>query len=50
MNRKLLSLVVGSVLALSSSLAFAGKDIVDTAISAGNFTTLVTAIKAAGLV
>ena len=32
-----------------SSAAFA-KDIVDTAVSAGNFTTLVTALKAAGLV
>ena len=50
MNRKLLSLVVGSVLAISSSLAIAGKDIIDTAVSAGNFTTLVTAIEAAGLV
>ena len=50
MNRKFLSLIVGSVLVVSSSLALAGKDIVDTAVSAGNFTTLVTAIKAAGLV
>jgi uncharacterized surface protein with fasciclin (FAS1) repeats len=32
------------------SLAASAADIVDTAISAGNFTTLVTAVKAAGLV
>lgn len=35
---------------ISTSLASAAEDIVDTAVAAGNFTTLVTAIKAAGLV
>lgn len=34
----------------ASTFAVQAKDIVDTAISAGNFGTLVTAIKAAGLV
>lgn len=38
-------------LALAGSvLSVQAKDIVDTAVSAGNFSTLVTAIKAAGLV
>ena len=37
------------LLALSSLSAF-GADIVDTAVSAGNFNTLVAAVKAAGLV
>lgn len=50
MKRKLTSLFVGAALAFSSAAALAAKDIVDTAVSAGNFTTLVTAIKAAGLV
>jgi uncharacterized surface protein with fasciclin (FAS1) repeats len=50
MLRNLLSLAVGSMFVLSTSLATAAEDIVDTAVAAGNFTTLVTAIKAAGLV
>jgi uncharacterized surface protein with fasciclin (FAS1) repeats len=50
MNRTFISLVAGSVMALSSTMALAAKDIVDTAVGAGNFTTLVTALKAAGLV
>ncbi len=50
MNRILSSLLISAVFAFSSNAAFAAKDIVDTAVSAGNFTTLVTAIKAAGLV
>lgn len=50
MNRILSTLLISSVFAFSSSAAFAAKDIVDTAVAAGNFNTLVTAIKAAGLV
>ena len=50
MNRILSSLLVSTVFAFSSTAAFAAKDIVDTAVSAGNFNTLVTAVKAAGLV
>ena len=50
MNRTIASLVVGAALAVSSTMAMAAKDIVDTAIAAGNFKTLVTAVKAAGLV
>ena len=50
MNRTITSLVVGAALAVSSTMAMAAKDIVDTAIAAGNFKTLVTAVKAAGLV
>jgi uncharacterized surface protein with fasciclin (FAS1) repeats len=44
------SVVLGSVLAVASSVAMAAGDIVDTAVSAGNFKTLVTAVQAAGLV
>jgi len=50
MNRTITSLVVGAALAVSSTVAMAAKDIVDTAVAAGNFKTLVTAVKAAGLV
>ncbi len=50
MNRTITSLVVGAALAVSSTMAMAAKDIVDTAVAAGNFKTLVTAVKAAGLV
>ena len=50
MNRTFVSLFVSTVFAFSSSVAFAAKDIVDTAVAAGNFNTLVTAVKAAGLV
>ncbi|MFN6168781.1 MAG: fasciclin domain-containing protein, partial [Burkholderiales bacterium] len=35
---------------MTSSFAMAQKDIVDTAVAAGNFKTLVTAVQAAGLV
>lgn len=42
-------LVVGAALALASSAALAA-DIVDTAVSAGQFKTLVKAVQAAGLV
>ncbi len=50
MNRTITSLVVGAALAVSSTVAMAAKDIVDTAVAAGNFKTLVTAVQAAGLV
>jgi uncharacterized surface protein with fasciclin (FAS1) repeats len=50
MIRSILSMVVGSVFVISTTLANAAEDIVDTAVAAGNFTTLLTAIKAAGLV
>ena len=55
MKRNVLSLFLGSIFLISSSIAFADhhegeKDIVDTAVAAGSFTTLVTAVKAAGLV
>lgn len=50
MIRNILSMAVGSLFVISTSLATAAEDIVDTAVAAGNFTTLVTAIKAAGLV
>ena len=49
--------MISFVFAIMSALTFAGynemkstKDIVDTAVSNGNFTTLVKAVKAAGLV
>ena len=56
MKRNFLSLFIGSIFLISSSVAMAEhhlageKDIVDTAAAAGSFTTLVTAVKAAGLV
>ena len=50
MKNKFLSILCVSIIAISSVSAFAAKDIVDTAISAGNFKTLVTALKAADLV
>ena len=50
MNRLLSWLLISTVFTFSSNVAFAAKDIVDTAVTAGNFTTLVTALKAAGLV
>ena len=43
-------LVAASVALVASQAAFAAKDIVDTAIGAGQFNTLVAAVKAAGLV
>lgn len=50
MKRTLLSILFGSIIAISSISAFAAKDIVETAVSAGNFKTLVSALKAAELV
>ncbi len=45
MKQYLIAAVIGA-----SALAAQAKDIVDTAVAAGNFTTLATALKAAGLV
>ncbi len=42
--------VVGSVLAIGSITSATAADIVDTAVSAGSFNTLVAAVQAAGLV
>lgn len=50
MKRTLASILVGSIFAISSLTAFAAKDIVDTAVAAGNFKTLVVALKTADLV
>ena len=48
---KLLSrLIAGAALAAATSFAFAAADIVDTAVSAGQFKTLVKAVQEAGLV
>jgi uncharacterized surface protein with fasciclin (FAS1) repeats len=45
------TLTAGAVaMAMSASTAFAADDIVDTAVAAGSFKTLVTAVTAAGLV
>lgn len=49
LNRSLFAAVVAAPLALSAVAAKAA-DIVDTAVSAGQFETLVAAVKAAGLV
>ena len=45
-----LKLVAASVALVASQAALAAQDIVDTAVAAGSFKTLVTAVKAAGLV
>jgi len=50
MKRTFASILIGSILAISSLTAFAAKDIVDTAVAAGNFKTLVVALKTANLV
>jgi uncharacterized surface protein with fasciclin (FAS1) repeats len=55
MNKIMQAMTVGLLSLLISMFAVAGhhgmkKDIVDTAVAAGDFNTLVTAIKAAGLV
>lgn len=53
MKKKMTVLMVAFVVVASAAFAAAPaakQDIVDTAIAAGNFTTLVTAIQAAGLV
>ena len=48
-SRSIRALCAGAVLAVSS-IASAATDIVDTAVSAGSFKTLVAAVQAAGLV
>jgi len=50
MKRTLVSILLGSIIAITSMSAFAAKDIVDIAIRAGSFSTLVKALKAADLV
>lgn len=42
--------LIACVLALSAAFSVQAKDIVDTAVAAGSFTTLATALSAAGLV
>lgn len=42
--------LIASVLALGAAFSVQAKDIVDTAVGAGNFNTLATALTAAGLV
>ncbi len=46
MKKSLLAIAVSAILSTNAI----GKDIVDTAVSAGNFNTLATALKAAGLI
>jgi uncharacterized surface protein with fasciclin (FAS1) repeats len=50
MNMSIKAALVGVALSVSSTMAMAAKDIVDTAVSAGNFKTLATALQAAGLI
>ena len=50
MNRAIVSLIAGTAIAFTSTVAMAAKDIVDVAAGNKNFSTLVTAVKAAGLV
>ena len=54
MNRAIVSLIAGTAIAFTSTLAMAAKDaakdIVDVAAGNKDFSTLVTAVKAAGLV
>lgn len=42
--------IIAAVIAVGAVFSVQAKDIVDTAVAAGNFTTLATALKAAGLV
>ena len=42
--------LIATVIALGAAFSAQAKDIVDTAVAAGNFSTLATALKAAGLV
>lgn len=42
--------LIATVLALGAAFSVQAKDIVDTAVGAGNFKTLATALKAAGLI
>jgi uncharacterized surface protein with fasciclin (FAS1) repeats len=50
MKSPLKAVLVGIALSVSSTMAMAAKDIVDTAVAAGNFKTLATALKEAGLI
>lgn len=50
MNRAIVSLIAGTAIAFTSTVAMAAKDIVDVAAGNKDFSTLVTAVKAAGLV
>ncbi len=50
MNRSIVSLIAGTAIAFTSTIALAAKDIVDVAAGNKDFSTLVTAVKAAGLV
>jgi Fasciclin domain len=43
-------IIIASILAISASFSVHAKDIVDTAVSAGNFKTLAAALTAAGLI
>lgn len=53
-SKSIRNLATGMAISMAATMAFAGgqmkKDIVDTAVSAGSFNTLVTAVKAADLV
>jgi uncharacterized surface protein with fasciclin (FAS1) repeats len=42
--------IIASILAISASFSVQAKDIVETAVGAGNFKTLATALSAAGLI
>ncbi len=42
--------IIAAVIAVGAAFSVQAKDIVDTAVAAGNFNTLATALKAAGLV
>ena len=50
MFKKLLALSAATVFSFAAQAANHGKDIVDTAVAAGQFKTLATALQAAGLV
>jgi hypothetical protein len=50
MNKTLSTLALGLAVFAGTALQAQDKDIVDTAVAAGSFNTLVTAVKAAGLV
>ena len=50
MFKKLIALSAATVFSLAANAANHGKDIVDTAVAAGQFKTLATALRAAGLV
>jgi uncharacterized surface protein with fasciclin (FAS1) repeats len=50
MFKKLIALSAATVFSFAASAANHGKDVVDTAVAAGQFKTLATALQAAGLV